>query len=516
MARTADQSFDTAERIEGARLPLFIDGAYRPAESGHRLESFDPSNGQAWYQAADGGAGDIDAAVRAATGALCDPAWRDLSQSDRGRLLYRLAELIASNAEALAEIETRDNGKLLREMRAQLTYLPDYYRYFAGMADKIQGDVIPINKPETLNFTLREPLGVVGIIVPWNSPLYMMSCTLAPCLAVGNTVVVKPSEHTSASALAFARLVKDAGFPDGVVNIVTGHGHTAGDALTRHPGVAKIAFTGGTETGRKVAVNAGRRLVPCNLELGGKSPHVVFADADLERAVSGIVAGIFAAAGQTCIAGSRCFVESAVHDEVVDRLRARTERIRIGHPRDAATQIGPLALKAQLEKVARYVAFGQEDGARLVAGGKQPGRPELDGGWYFEPTVFADVTNDMRIARDEIFGPVAGVLRFSDEAELIAQANDTAYGLASGIWTKDIDRALRFARRIEAGTVWVNTYRSPSMMSPAGGFKESGYGKHNGFEAVREYSRLKSVIIDHSGAAQDPFVMRLGDEDKQS
>ena len=511
-----DQPFDTTDRIEGASLPLFIDGTYRKARSQKNLESYDPSVGQVWYQASDGGERDIDDAVQAAAKALGDPAWRDLSQSDRGRLLYRLADLIAANGESLAEIETRDNGKLLREMRAQLAYLPDYYRYFAGMADKIQGDVIPINKPQTLNFTLREPLGVVGIIVPWNSPLYMMSCTLAPCLAVGNAVVIKPSEHTSASALAFVRLIKEAGFPDGVVNVVTGYGHTAGDALTRHPGVAKIAFTGGTETGRKVAVNAGQRLVPCNLELGGKSPHVVFADADLDRAVGGIVSGIFAAAGQTCIAGSRCFIQQGIYDEVLERLRARTEQIRIGHPRDEATQIGPLALKAQLEKVSRYVSFGKEDGAQLVTGGKPPRRADLDGGWYFEPTIFANVTNDMRIAQDEIFGPVAGVLKFGDEEELIRLANDTAYGLASGIWTKDIDRALRFARRIEAGTVWVNTYRSPSMMSPAGGFKESGYGKHNGFEAVREYSRLKSVIIDHSGAAQDPFVMRLGDKDRKS
>ena len=502
----------TLETLAGARTPNFVGGEWQGPKSGSYLDSFNPSTGKAWYQAADSDADDVDQAVEAARAALSNPAWRDITQSDRGGLLYRLADLIAEHAESLAQIETEDNGKLIREMRAQLTYLPAYYRYFAGMADKIQGDVIPINKPQTLNFTLREPIGVVGVIVPWNSPLYMMSCTVAPCLAIGNCVVVKPSEHTSASALAFAELVKKAGFPDGVFNVVTGYGHTTGDALTKHPGIAKIAFTGGTETGRKVAVNAGQRLIPCNLELGGKSPHVVFADADLDRAVNGVIAGIFAAAGQTCIAGSRCFIQQQIYDEVIDRLKTCAESIRIGSPRDEETQIGPLALKAQLEKVSRYVSYGTEDGAALVTGGKRPSDPALNGGWYFEPTIFANVTNDMRIAREEIFGPVAGVLRFQDEDDLTALANDTPYGLASGIWTKDIDRALRFARRIEAGTVWVNTYRSPSMMSPAGGFKESGYGKHNGFEAIREYSRVKSVIIDHSGATQDPFVMRFNEK----
>ena len=477
--------------------------------SGDYLESFDPSTGAPWCRAADAGEEDVDNAVAAAARAMRDPAWRTMLATDRGRLLYRLADLIAENAEGLAQLETRDNGKLIREMRAQLAYLPSYYRYFAGMADKVQGDVIPMNKPDTLNFTLREPLGVVGVIVPWNSPLYMMSCTVAPSLAVGNAVVVKPSEHTSASALAFAELVREAGYPDGVFNVVTGYGHTAGAALTRHPGIAKIAFTGGTETGRKVAAIAGERLIPCNLELGGKSPHVVFADADMERAANGLVSGIFAAAGQTCIAGSRCFVQNGVHDEMVDRLKQKAEAIRIGHPQDDQTQLGPLALSAQLEKVERYVAYGVEDGARLVTGGRRPQSGDLDGGWYFEPTVFADARNDMRVARDEIFGPVASVIRFDDEADLIEMANDTAYGLASGIWTRDIDRAMRFAKSVEAGTVWINTYRSPAVMTPAGGFKESGFGKHNGFEAVRELTRLKSVVIDHSGATHDPFVMRL-------
>ena len=502
----------TVESVEGSELPVYIGGEWRAARSGAFLESFDPATGEPWYRASDGGAEDVADAVAAAKAASRDKAWRFMSQTDRGLLLYRLAELIAENGEALAQLESRDNGKLLREMRAQSAYMPGYYRYFAGMADKIQGDVIPVNKPDVINFTMREPLGVVGIIVPWNSPLYMMSCTVAPSLAVGNCVVVKPSEHTSASAVAFAELVKEAGFPDGVFNVVTGFGHTAGDALTRHNDVAKIAFTGGTATGRKVASIAGERLIPCNLELGGKSPHVVFGDADLDRATNGVVSGIFAAGGQTCVAGSRCFVQKGIHDEVVDRLKAGAEAITIGHPRDEATQLGPLALAAQLEKVEHYAGVGAEDGATLVTGGKRPARDDLGGGWYFEPTVFTNVSNDMRVAQEEIFGPIASVIPFEDEGDLIEMANDTVYGLASGIWTRDIDRAMRFAKAVDAGTVWINTYRSPAVMTPSGGFKDSGFGKHNGFEAIREMSRLKSIVIDHSGATHDPFVMKLGSD----
>jgi len=497
----------TAHQIAGRRTELFINGDWRKPAAGRYFASYDPSVGAPWYEAADGGEADVDAAVSAAAAALQDPAWRDLTQTRRGDLMRRLAALIDQRQESLAQLETRDNGKIIGETRAQAGYLPQYFNYFAGMADKIHGETLPINKPGMLNFTLREPLGVVGVISPWNSPLSILATALAPCLAAGNTVVAKPSEHTSASTLTLAELCMQAGFPAGVFNVVTGHGEGAGEALARHSGIAKLAFTGGTDTGRKVATNAAANLVPCSLELGGKSPHVIFADADLARAVNGVVAGVFAAAGQTCVAGSRCFVHESIYDDIVERVAARAREVRIGHPADAATQLGPLALRAQLEKVARYVRHGLDEGATLAAGG---GRPAIEGdGWYFQPTVFSDARNTMKIARDEIFGPVVCMIPFADEVDLIAQANDSIYGLAAGVWTRDIDRALRFARAVEAGTVWVNTYRSASFVSPAGGFKSSGYGKHNGVEAMREFTRIKSVVIDHSGRDRDAFVIQL-------
>jgi aldehyde dehydrogenase (NAD+) len=497
------------KEIQTERYRNYIAGEWHEPLSGRYLASLDPTSGEAWYSTPDSGAADVDKAVAAARRALEDPAWRKLTPTERGQRIRRLAELVREHQERLAQIETHDNGKLIREMRAQVAYLPDVYHYFAGIADKIHGDVIPINKPDMLNFTLREPIGVVGVIVPWNSPLMLMSSALAPSLAVGNTLVIKPSEHTSASALEFVQLVEGAGIPPGVVNVVTGYGETAGAALAAHPGVDKIAFTGGTDTGRKVAASAASHLAPCSMELGGKSPHVVFADADPDRAANGIVAGVFAAAGQTCIAGSRCFLQEGIYDDVLDRIIARARTVKIGHPLDDETELGPLALKEQLEKVKRYVSYGLEEGARLAHGGKQPEADHLRRGWYFEPTVFTGVRNDMRICRDEIFGPVVGVMPFKDEHELVALANDTRYGLAAGIWTRDIDRAMRFARDVDAGTIWINTYRTSAFMSPAGGFKESGYGKHNGFEAIREFSRLKSVVVDYSGKTQDPFVIRL-------
>ncbi|WP_326489808.1 aldehyde dehydrogenase [Paraburkholderia sp. ZP32-5] len=499
----------TAENLQGSRLDLFIDGRFTRPHSGQYVPSYDPTTAEPWYQFAQADAVDVDVAVRSARAALKNPAWHRMTQTERGKLVRRLADLVLENAEELALIECRDNGKLLKEMRAQMRAVPDSYIYFAGMADKLQGDTIPVNKLDTLNYNVREPVGVVGMIIPWNSPLMMLTGTLAPCLAIGNTIVVKPSEHATASTLALAELVIEAGIPPGVFNVVTGDGATTGDALTRHPGIARFVFTGSTSTGRKIAGNAAQNLVPCQMELGGKSPHVVFSDADVERAVNGVVAGVFAAAGQTCVAGSRCFVEAPVYERFVEALVERTRRITVGHPTSEATDIGPLALAAQLDKVQGYVASGVQEGARIAIGGRKPLDTALQRGWYFEPTVMTQARNDMRFMRDEIFGPVVGVVPFNTEEELIELANDTEYGLASGIWTNDIDRALRFARDVDAGTVWINTFRSAAYMSPNGGSKHSGYGYRGGFEVMREFSRLKNVVVDYSGAMQDPFVIRL-------
>ncbi|ANF58776.1 aldehyde dehydrogenase [Halotalea alkalilenta] len=499
----------TVDSLEGNRLGLFIDGQYTAPGSGRYVESFDPATGQAWYQFAEADDGDVDRAVRSARQAFHSPAWRRMTQTDRGKLVRRLAELVLENAERLALLETRDNGKLLREMRAQMRALPDSYTYFAGMADKLQGDTIPVNKLDQLNFNIREPLGVIGMITPWNSPLMLLTGTLAPCLAIGNTVVIKPSEHATASTLALAELIMLAGFPAGVVNVVSGGGAVTGEALTRHPGIDKYVFTGSTDTGRRIAGNAANNLAPCQMELGGKSPHVVFADVDIEKAVNGVVSGVFAAAGQTCVAGSRCFVEASIYQRFVEALVARTQRITVGHPMEEGTDIGPLALQAQLQKLQHYVALGASQGARVAVGGRRPSGADLAQGWYFEPTVLADASNDMTFMRDELFGPVVGVVPFSSEEEMISMANDTAYGLASGVWTQNIDRAMRFASRIDAGTVWINTYRSAAYMSANGGFKDSGYGRRGGFDVMREFSRAKNIVIDYSGAMQDPFVIRL-------
>lgn len=488
----------------------YIDGSWVPPASGSYLTSTNPATGEAWYEAARGNAEDARRAVEAAATAFESSAWRDLPQPRRGALLRRVAELIGEHAEELARTETLDNGKLLTEMRSQLASLPEYFHFYAGLADKPHGETIPAARREILNYTVREPLGVVVAITPWNSPLLLTATKIAPALAAGNTVVVKPSEHTSASLLELVPLFEKAGFPPGTVNVVTGYGDEAGAPLVEHPKVAKVSFTGSTGTGSRIASACASRFVRTTLELGGKSPNIVFDDANLANAATGIVAGVFAAAGQTCVAGSRVFAHRAVYDEVVERVSAKASAIRLGDPLSPETQLGPLAIASQRERVEEYVRLGEAEGGRLTAGGRRPDAGlGLGEGYFFHPTVFVDTANSMRLCQEEIFGPVAAVMPFDTEDELVGLANGTEYGLAAGLWTRDLSRAHRLSARLDAGTVWVNTYRSMSPMSPRSGFKSSGMGIEHGTEAMDEYTRLKSVWINtDDGPADDPFVLR--------
>jgi aldehyde dehydrogenase (NAD+) len=481
---------------------MFIGGEFVDAISGRTFASINPFDGIPWAEVPNADHADVDRAVQSAKHAF--PEWAAVSGTARSRLLRRLADIIERDADELGRMETQDNGKLLREMVGQMHALADYYHYFAGLADKIQGDVIPTQQPSYLAYTVREPVGVVAAITPWNSPLLLMAWKLAPALAAGCTFVVKPSEHTPVSTLAFAERVHEAGFPPGVFNVVTSISPDVGRALASHPDVDKVAFTGSTAVGIDVGMSAMRNLSGVVLELGGKSAQIVFADAPLDAAANGVISGIFAATGQTCMAGSRLLVEDSIHDDFVQSVVDRAEAIKLGDPAAADTEMGPVSNPAQFAKIQSFLKKASSDGGEIVCGGRSD--PVL-GGLFMQPTVITGTAPGMSVVDEEIFGPVLAVSRFKDEEEAIRIANGTPYGLAGAVWTENLGRAHRVAHQLRAGTVWINAYRVVGAGVPFGGVKQSGLGRENGIDAIREYTETKSIWVNLSNEPRNPFVL---------
>jgi (Z)-2-((N-methylformamido)methylene)-5-hydroxybutyrolactone dehydrogenase len=483
---------------------LYIDGQFEPGAA--TFGSLNPATGEIWAQMPEARTGEVNRAVEAASRALSDPAWAGLTASSRGKLLYKLADLVEKAAPRLAEIETNDTGKIIRETSSQIAYVAQYYRYYAGIADKIEGSHIPVDKPDMQVWLDRQPVGVVAAIVPWNSQLFLSAVKLGPALAAGCTVVLKASEEAPGPLLEFARLVHEAGFPRGVVNVITGFGAECGAVLSSHPKVDKVAFTGGPETAKHIVANTSKNLAKVSLELGGKSPFIVFADTDIQSAVNAQVAAIFAASGQSCVAGSRLLIEASVKDEFLALLVERVSRIRVGPPNEMATEYGPLCTEKQLRHIESVVARSVQQGAKVLAGAKKLDRP----GYYYAPTILdcSGVANAESITT-ELFGPVLSVDTFSSEQEAIEKANSTAYGLAAGIFTTNLTRAHRVSKRVRSGIVWINTYRAVSPLVPFGGFGLSGHGREGGFSAALEYTTTKSVWLRTSDdPISDPFVMR--------
>lgn len=485
----------------------YINGEWSDASDGGTLVSINPANEEPWAQAPTATEQDVNRAVNAAKNALFDGPWSKMTPTARGRILHRLGDLIAEEADHLGDIETIDSGKLLKETRGQTGYVRDYYHYFAGMADKIEGATLPIDKPDMHVFTTREPVGVVAAVVPWNAQMFLTATKLGPALAAGNTVVLKASEDAPAPMFEFAKIVDQAGIPKGVVNVITGYGEPCGRALTSHPDVAKVAFTGGPETASRVIENTSRNYALVSLELGGKSPIIVFDDADPEGAVNGIIAGNFGASGQSCVAGSRVFIQEGIHDEMIARVVERAKQIRIGDPLADDTQMGPLATRAQLDRIVAAVGKSCEQGAELHYGGRRP--DSFDKGFYYEPTILGCPDQQIETVEHEMFGPVLSALRFRDEDEGIAMANHTKFGLGAGVFTENLARAHRVSSKIRSGILWVNTYRAISPIAPFGGFGHSGFGREAGIEAVLDYTRTKTVWINTSSQPMaNPFVMR--------
>lgn len=485
---------------------MLIDGEWVAASDGAVFDSVNPSTGEVWSRVPEATAADVDRAVTAAHRAFKTGPWAAMLPNQRGQMLRKLADLLAENSELLGRTESVDTGKMLKETRWQAKYIAEFFQFYAGCADKISGEVLPIDKPDMFVFTDREPLGVVAAVVPWNSQLFLVAVKIGPALAAGNTVVLKASEHASAAMLEFGVLIEQAGFPPGVVNIVTGHGDPCGKALTSHPKVARISFTGGPGAAKQVLYNSAENFAEVSLELGGKSPFIVFNDANIESAVNGSIAGIFGATGQSCVAGSRLYLHENIADQFLDRMVGLAKDIKIGDPLLEDTQMGPLCTLGQMARVEAEVAKAQVQGGTILCGGK---RPEGLRGNYFEPTIIDCPRQEMDIVDTEMFGPVLSVLRFKTEQEVIELANDTVHGLAAGVFTQDSARSLRVARAIEAGIVWVNTYRVVSPIAEFGGNKGSGYGRESGFQAMYDYTRPKTIWINTSSEPMsNPFVMR--------
>jgi aldehyde dehydrogenase (NAD+) len=491
------------------KYQLWIDGKAENPARGEWIDTFNPYSGEPWAQIPRGTAEDSARAVEAARRAMDVGPWGKMTATERGKVMRRIGDLIVQHAGNLAEIETRDNGKVLTEMQGQLKTIPEYWYYYGGLADKIEGAIMPVEKADVFAFTTHEPVGVVAALTAWNSPLQFLSMKCAPALAAGCAVVVKPSEFASASSLEFAALTKEAGLPDGVLNIVTGFGNEVGAALVEHKDIAKITFTGSDVTGARIYETAARGMKRVAMELGGKSPNIVFEDADLEAAALGVVSGIFGAAGQMCIAGSRLLVQNSIKESFTERLVALARDVRLGDPMQPTTNVGPITTPAQYAKVLDYIEVARRDGARCILGGKPAVGPGITGGQFVEPTIFTGVTNDMRIAQEEVFGPVLSVIGFDDEQHAVQLGNSVIYGLVAGVWTGNIGRAMRMTKAFKAGTVWVNTYRAYSFMMPFGGMKMSGLGRENGIEAVHEFLETKSVFLSTSDKPPvNPFLQR--------
>ena len=483
----------------------YINGKF--SEGSEKFETLNPANGKPWATFPAATEQESNLAIESAHDALYEGEWSKLNATQRGKLIHRLGDLIAKNASELGELETQDSGKLAVETRAQSSYVADYYYYYAGLADKIQGEVLPIDKPNMQVFTTREPIGVVVAIVPWNAQLFLSATKIAPALAAGNTIVVKASEQAPAALFKFAELVHECGFPPGVINIITGFADPCGKTLTTHPKVARIAFTGGTEVARHIVRNSAENFAHVSLELGGKSPMIIFEDCNIDGAVNGIIAGNFGASGQSCVAGSRVFIQRSIHSKVVELIKQRAKKIIVGNPLDSKTQVGPLATIHQVKRASKVINDSVKQGANLVFGGKPPS--QLKEGWYFEPTLLDCTSQEFDCVKTELFAPVISVIAFNTEEEAIAMANDSDYGLGSGVFTENLARAHRVSAKIHSGIVWINTYRAISPISPFGGVKQSGGSREAGIDAIHEYTRTKTTWINTSSEPMsNPFIMR--------